>query len=170
MWLRSITREVQDPIFVFPNEVHLKACTLVDGSFIFQVFSGQSFHKNSPLYWHATIHLLGKSCCMQNLSAAWWMIMPPLSDSHHHVLSGVLDCPDVLIPSALPRLSSPLFSLFSPQKRDLLGEKKSDIPKIILWLPISFGIDEWSQAPCSSPTGLCPLHLLNAKHAVYTAF
>lgn len=39
----------------------------------------------------------------QNMTTVWWMIMPPLSDSHHHVLSRLLDCLGVLISSVLPK-------------------------------------------------------------------
>lgn len=66
--------------------------------------------------------------------------MPPLSDSHHHLLPRLLDCLHVLITSVLPKTAlASLQSVLITEKWPFRKKKESDVPKIILWLPISFG-------------------------------
>lgn len=162
MWLW----QVQDPSCIFPNEVHLKACSLVDGSFIFQVFQAKVFTK-TPLCIHMSQSTCEESPAAlpskhtQNMTTVWWMIMPPLSDSHHCVLSRLLDCSDVLIPSVLPKsalasLQSVLITAKKPfRKKKVRCSQNHFVTSHLIW-------NRWVESSPPAP------HLPVFSHFIYS--
>lgn len=129
----------------------------------FSGFSGQNFHNHLPLciYSPQSAPIVPPSKHMPNLTTVRWMIQPPLSASRHHLLSGFLDCPDILIPISLPMTAlASLQSVFTTEKWPFRKKKSQIFSKSFYDFPFHL---EWMGGAKS----LCPLHLLNSKCSVY---